>query len=133
LLCRPISEELAVALRQGLALEGRKRLAELISACVPHASNRLGISSSKTPHEQGVVAEVLLQIRPRPNTRAMLAGFHTTTREAVFVRGRENTPTRRVDGMPNLVRFRTGRDTFAGCGVRQLPGRGVVPRRDLRR
>ena len=76
LLRRPISEELAVALCQSLALEGRERLAELISACVPHASNRLGIRSSKTPHEQSVVAEVLLQFRPRPNTRAMPASLH---------------------------------------------------------
>ena len=30
-----------------------------------------------------------------------------TMREAVFVRGRENTPARRVDDMPNLVRFST--------------------------
>jgi len=76
LLRRPISEELAVALCQSLALEGRERLAELISACVPHASNRLGIRSSETPHEQSVVAEVLLQFRPRPNTRAMPASLH---------------------------------------------------------
>jgi hypothetical protein len=72
----PISEQFAVALYESLALEGRKWMAELISACFPHAKNRVGICSSKTAHEQRMMAEVLLQFRQHPNTRAMLADFH---------------------------------------------------------
>ena len=56
----PSSEQFAVALYQRLALEGRKWFAELISACFPHAKNELGVRAFETPHEQGVVAEVLL-------------------------------------------------------------------------
>jgi hypothetical protein len=53
-----------VALYQRLALEGTKSLAELISACFPHAKNELGVRALETPHERCMVAEVLLQFRP---------------------------------------------------------------------
>jgi hypothetical protein len=72
-----------MALYESLALEGRKRMAELISACFAHAKNRVRICSSKTAHEQRMMAEVLLQFRQHLNTRAMLADFHQ-----LYARGR---------------------------------------------
>ena len=62
--CRPRSEQFTVALYQRLSLIRRKRLAELISACIPHAENEIAVRTSETPHERGMVPEVLLQLLP---------------------------------------------------------------------
>jgi hypothetical protein len=55
-------EELAMALRQCLALKWRKARAELVRLCSPHGENCYGVGGSKALYQRLVAREMPLKL-----------------------------------------------------------------------